>query len=108
MKGLRFNIANIPSSYSFDSDNSGLAGEVERNIPGVSSYSCRNWDYHLSAAGCSDSGPLYGILSDFLGLRVLFWIEAMNLLRSCGLCDPMLRTADNWLMKVSVIMMEYF
>jgi len=108
MKSLRFNIANIPSSYSFDSDNSALAGEVSRNISPVLSYSCRNWDYHLSAAECSDSGPLCGTLSDFLQIRVLFWIEAMNLLRSCGLCDPMLRTARKWLMKVSFIMMGHF
>jgi len=108
MRALRFNIANIPSSFSFDSDDSALPGEVERNIPAVLSYSCRNWDYHLSAAECSDSGPLCGTLSDFLQVRVLFWIEAMNLLRSCGLCDQMLRTAHRWLMKVSVIMMGIF
>ena len=105
MKRLRFNIANIPSSFSLDRDNSTLPEEVERNIPPVLSYSCRNWDYHLSAS-CSDSGPLYGTLSDFLQLRVLFWIEAMNLLGSWGLCDPMLRMAYNWSMKVSVIIME--
>jgi len=103
MKTLRFNIANIPSSFSLDSDNSALQGEVERNIPPVLSYSCRNWDYHLSVAGCSNSGPLCGTLSDFLQLRVLFWIEAMNLLGSRGLCDPMLRTAHNWAIKVSVM-----
>jgi hypothetical protein len=106
MKRLRFNIANIPSSFSFDSDNSALPAEVERNIPPVLNYSCRNWDHHLSAT-CPEFGPLCGTLSNFLQLRVLFWIEAMNLLGSCGLCDPMLQTARNWVMEVSVIMMEY-
>jgi len=106
MKTLRFNIANIASSFSLDSDNSALPGEVDRNISPVMSYSCRNWDHHLSAAASSDSGALCGTLSDFLQLRVLFWIEAMNLLGSCGLCDPMLQTAHNWAMKVSVVMMD--
>jgi len=104
VKTLRFNIASIPSSFSLDSENSALPGEVERNISPVLSYSCRNWDHHLSGAACSDSGPLCGTLTDFLQLRVLFWIEAMNLLGSCGLCDPMLRMAHNWTMKVSTIM----
>jgi len=106
MEKLRFNIASIPSSFSLDSENSALPGEVEQNIPPVLSYSCRNWDHHLSGAACSDSGPLCETLSDFLQLRVLFWIEAMNLLGSRGLCDPMLLTVHNWLMKVSVIMMK--
>jgi len=87
MKKLRFNTASIPSSFSLDCENSALPGEVEQNIPPVLSYSCRNWDHHLSGTACSDSGPLCGTLSDFLQLWVLFWIEAMNLLGSRGLCD---------------------
>jgi len=106
--GLRFNIANISSSFILDSDNCALPGEVQRNISPALSYSCRNWDYHLSAVACSDCGPLCGTLSDFLQLRVLFWIEAMNLLGSRSLCDPMLQRAYRWVMKVSVIMMGRF
>jgi hypothetical protein len=48
--GLRFNIANIPSSFVLDVDNPMLEDAVEKNIPPVLNYSCRNWSYHLSAA----------------------------------------------------------
>ncbi|KAF8148071.1 WD40-repeat-containing domain protein [Crassisporium funariophilum] len=95
-QGLRFNIANIPSSFIFDRDNDMLAGEVKGNIPPVLSYSCQNWDYHLSSTALSPDDPLHTILSEFLQLRALFWIEAMNLLNSRGRCYPMFQTARKW------------
>ena len=99
MEGLRFNIANIPSSFIFDHDNHALAGEVERNIPPVLSYCCRNWDHHLSATNSTPSDPLHETLSSFLELRALFWIEAMNLLGSRGRCYPMCQKACEWVIK---------
>jgi len=105
MEGLQFNIANIPSSFIFDRDNCALAGEVERNIPPVLSYSCRNWDHHLSATKSTPSEPLHETLSEFLQLRALFWIEAMNLLDSRGRCYPMCQKAREWVIesKASVV-----
>jgi hypothetical protein len=108
MEGLRFNIANIPSSFVFDRDNHALAGEVERNIPPVLRYSCRNWDHHLSATTSIPCDPLLETLSEFLQLRGLFWIEAMNLLDSRGHCYPMFQMARQWVMEseASVIQNE--
>jgi hypothetical protein len=105
MEGLRFNIANIPSSFIFDCDNHTLAGEVEENIPSVLQYSCQNWDHHLSATKLTPSDPLTEKLSEFLQLRTLFWIEAMNLLNSRGRCHPMFQTAREWVIesKASVV-----
>ena len=108
MDGLKFNIANIESSFLFDRDNSALPNAVKQNITPVMSYSCRNWDYHLSAAAPTDSDALCDTLSKFLQLRVLFWIEAMNLLGSRGQCDQMLRRACKWVPNVSEILTEYF
>jgi hypothetical protein len=99
MKGLRFNIANIPSSSIFDCDNHALAGEVEQNISLVLSYSCQNWDHHLSATKPTSCDPLHMILSEFLQLQALFWIEVMNLLDSRGHCHSMLQTAYEWVIK---------
>ncbi len=105
MEGLRFNIANIPTSFIFDRDNHTLASDVERNIPHVLSYSCRNWDHHLSATKSTTSDPLHETLSEFLKLRALFWIEVMNLLDSRGRCYPMLQTAHEWVIesKASIV-----
>ena len=106
--GLKFNIANITSSFLLDRDNSALPDAVKQNIPPVLSYSCQHWDHHLSAVASTDLDALHHILSEFLQLRILFWIEAMNLLGSRGLCDQMLRTALKWATNVCAILTEYF
>ncbi|KAF8157273.1 WD40-repeat-containing domain protein [Crassisporium funariophilum] len=98
-QGLRFNIANIPSSFIFDRDNHMLVDEVKENIPPVLNYSCQNWDHHLSRTVSSPFEPLHTTLSEFLQLRALFWIEAMNLLNSRGRCSSMFQTAREWVIE---------
>ncbi|RXW23195.1 hypothetical protein EST38_g2668 [Candolleomyces aberdarensis] len=99
--GLKFNIACIPSSFIFDSDDQELPSRVEKSISPTLSYSSRNWSNHLSlmAPTTCNPDPVRAILEDFLQLRVLFWIEAMNLLNVRGLCDPSLKAASNWASK---------
>jgi hypothetical protein len=97
--GLKFNIANIPTSFILDSDNHELPSQIEENIPPALSYSSRNWSHHLSNTTSATSNPLVKTLADFLRLRALFWIEAMNLLDVRGMCDPMLRVASHWVSK---------
>ena len=93
--GLRFNIANIPSSYVLDVDNPLLSDAIKENIPPVLEYSCRNWSCHVSAAASIiPNGLLYNIW-DFLQLGALFWIEAINLLGLRGLCGSMLLTVHD-------------
>ena len=107
--GLRFNIANIPSSYVLDIDNPMLADAVKANIFPDLSYSSRNWSYHLSAAASITPDGLHDSLSDFLKIRALFWIEAMNLLALRGLCGSMLRTVHDWVISsgVSSLLFQY-
>ena len=104
--GLRFDIANIPSSFVLDVDNPMLADAVEENIFPFLKYSCRNWSYHVSAAA---SNGLHDSISEFLQLHALFWIEAMNLLRLRSLCGSMLQTAHDWVIssKASFLLFGY-
>ena len=106
--GLKFNIAKIESSFLLDRDNPGLPDAVRQNIPPVLRYSCQNWVSHASAVTLADSNKLADALTKFLELRVLFWIEAMNLLGSRGLCEQMLRIAHQWVMNVSNVCIEGF
>jgi len=106
-EGLRFNIANIASSFVFDRNNRTLPDAVTDNISPTLSYSCRNWGWHLSSTAPSDSNHLQATLSEFLKCRALFWIEAMNLLESGGLCEQMLRKASNRVKNVSFNSSEY-
>ena len=107
--GLRFNIANILSSFVLDVDNALLADTVEENIFPVLRYSCRNWSYHVSAAASIIPDGLHGSISEFLQFRALLWIEAMNLLRLRSLCGSMLQTVHDWVIssQVSFLSFEY-
>jgi len=107
-EGLRFNICNIESSFVFDRDNPTLTDAIKNNISSTLRYSCRNWDRHLSSTSPSTSGSIHKALLEFVKLRAIFWIEAMNLLESCGLCDPMLRTASMWVTNVGPALPEHF
>jgi hypothetical protein len=99
---LRFNLANISSSFMLDKDNPTLSDSVKMNIPPVLDYSCRNWGYHLSSAASATPDHLRNTLADFLEIRALFWIETMNLLGMCGWCGPILGTAHEWVVKSEV------
>ena len=107
--GLRFNIASISLSYVLDIDNPVLAYAVKENIHPALEYSCRNWSYHVSAAASIIPDRLRDGISEFLQLRALFWIEAMNLLRLRSLCGPMLQTVHDWVISspVSFLSFEY-
>jgi hypothetical protein len=107
---LRFNIANIPSSFILDSDNPHLPTEVKQNILSHLHYTCLSWSQHLSMIIPDSTHPLVAILSDFIQLKVLFWIEAMNLLNAALRCDPDLCRASEWLERVSsaIEFLHYF
>jgi NACHT domain len=99
--GLRFNMGNIMSSFLFDCDNSiVLSQQVDQNISGVLRYSSRHWTHHLSSPQLINSDNLRSCISEFLQIRVLFWIEAMNLLGLRNCCTPMLQRARQWVLKV--------
>ena len=100
--GLRFNTANIPSSFVLDVDNPMLADAVKENIPPALKYSCQNWSYHVSAAALIILDGLHYSISEFLKLRALFWIEAMNLLGLRSLCGSMLQTVHDWVISSQV------
>ena len=107
--GLRFNIANIPSSFVLDVDNPMLADAVKEHILPILSYSSRHWSYHLSAITSIIPDSLHDSILDFLRLRALFWMEAMNLLGLRGLCSSMLRTVHDWVIRsqASFLSFEY-
>ena len=99
--GLRFNMGNIMSSFLFDSDNAvALCEEVNKNINAVLRYSCHHWAHHLPSPQSVDTDNLCDCISKFLQIQVLFWIEAMNLLKLSNQCTPMLQHTRQWVLKV--------
>ena len=101
--GLRFNMGNIKSSFLFDRDNAvELSEQVNQNISAVLRYSSRYWSHHLPFSQRIDTDKLCCCISEFLQIRVLFWIEAMNLLGLSNQCNLMLQSARQWVMKVKI------
>ena len=100
--GLRFNMGNITSSFLFDRDNVELSEQVNRNISAVLRYSSHYWTCHLPSPQLINNDNLCCCISEFLQIRVLFWIEAMNLLGLSNQCTPMLQFVRQWVLKVCI------
>ena len=100
--GLRFNIAKIASSFKLDRDIPTLAPQVTQNISAVLLYSCRHWSHHLRRIAATSFDEIHLDLSSFIKFRVLFWIEAMNVLGLRGYCSEILKTAGDWIKEVSI------
>ena len=99
--GLRFNMGDITSSFLFDNDNRDVLSEkVNSNISAVLRYSSCHWAHHLPSPQLINTRNLHSCISEFLQIRVLFWIEAMNLLELRNQCTPMLQHARDWVLKV--------
>jgi hypothetical protein len=102
-KSLRFNICNLTSSFLLDKDDEGLPERVKSNIGPELRYACRHWAAHLASVRHDrqeDVQQLSALLLDFYGLKVLFWMEAMNLLKSD--CRLAIHLARSWALQVCV------
>jgi len=97
---LRFNICNLPSSFLLDSEVPDLERQVKGNISDVLRYSCRYWAQHLTQAMVDEGHSFQECISEFLIIRILFWIEAMNLVGSSARCSRILHQAREWIVKV--------
>jgi len=102
--GLRFNMGDIKSSYLLDNEHAEeLRENVDKNISSVLRYSCFHWAYHLTMLPTDgDQREICSQISDFLQIRILYWIEAINLLGS-KVSPNSLQDAKNWVSKVSIL-----
>ncbi|TFK96983.1 hypothetical protein BDV98DRAFT_575266 [Pterulicium gracile] len=111
---LHFNMGSIRSSYDLDEENPGLYDRVKAEISQQSKYAYQHWATHLAAPGniALDDLPSarYGqtcssLLRDFLWLKVLFWMETMNLLRQD--CRNAIGLAKLWAEWINVRFLEH-
>ena len=98
MSGLCFNICNLPSSFLLDSEVPNL--RVEDKICDSLRYACQYWAKHMVQATPSEHKALQAQIVDFLHTHVLFWIEAMNLMKASSHCVRMLLEVRECIQKV--------
>ncbi|KAJ6565203.1 hypothetical protein DFH09DRAFT_470836 [Mycena vulgaris] len=107
-KSLRFNICNLASSFLLDEDDKGLSERATTNIGPDVRYACQHWAAHLASVRHDrqeDVQQLAALLLEFYSLKVLFWMEAMNLLKSdCRLAIHLART---WALQVCIYCRQY-
>jgi hypothetical protein len=96
---LRFNICGLESSFMPDRRVNGLKERIDKEISPALSYICQYWGDHLQLSTTSDE--LKTMLSQFLSIRLLFWMEVMNLKGVMGVGAEVLLKAKLWL-QVSV------
>ncbi|KAF7376779.1 WD40 repeat-like protein [Mycena sanguinolenta] len=103
-KSLHFNICNLKSSYLLDEEDEGLQEQVATSIGSELRYACRHWAGHLTSVRHNDEHvkELAALLLDFSRLKVLFWMEAMNLLGAD--CRRPLHQAQSWSLQPSLQM----
>jgi len=100
---LRFNICDLPSSFLLDSEVPDLDSRIRANIGESLRYSCLHWAQHLAQTPPDDG---WIEIRELLQLKVLFWIEAMNLLGFRARCTPMLQQVREYILKVRTL--RYF
>ena len=101
-KSLYFNMCNLPSSYLLDCEVPELDASIDKAFTPTLRYVSRHWGRHLllAAPPKDESGDLFCGLVDFLCNKLLFWIEAMNLIGSKHECSSLLKDAESWLERV--------
>ncbi|KAB5591856.1 Vegetative incompatibility protein HET-E-1 [Ceratobasidium theobromae] len=105
MKGLRFNICNLESSFVLDEHVPDLEERAEKAISASLFYACRYWSEHLqrspasTASAAVSPGSLSTMLDEFLSQRLLFWMEVLNLKKCISVGAGMLLQVQNWLSK---------
>jgi hypothetical protein len=102
-ESLCFNICNLTSSFLLDEDDKDLSKRAKTNIGPKLRYACQHWAMHLASVRHDyqeDVQQLSALLHDFYRLKMLFWMEAMNLLKSdCRLAIHLART---WALQLQV------
>ncbi|KAF7334812.1 WD40 repeat-like protein [Mycena sanguinolenta] len=99
-ESLHFNICNLKSSYLLDKEDERLQERIVAGIGSELRYACRHWALHLTSVRHNDHHvkELAALLLDFSRLKVLFWMEAMNLLKAD--CRRALHQAQSWSLQI--------
>jgi hypothetical protein len=89
-----FNICGLESSYLFDKDVPNLDEKVDNNISKELYYACRYWGTHFELSKTSED--LVCALYDFLSVRLLLWMEVLNLKQSIHAGAGILYRIQTW------------
>jgi hypothetical protein len=110
MNELRFNICGLETSHLFNDDVADLSRRVQSAISRHLSYSCRFWGQHLQGASNADPEAhiLFTDIKSFLHNDVLYWLEALSLIKEVQVAVPTLSSAAQWIrVRFSILCYTY-
>ncbi|KAF8704283.1 WD domain, G-beta repeat, partial [Rhizoctonia solani] len=90
----QFNIGGIKSSYYPDEEIADIAERVDGAITQELFYSCRNWANHVQLAEKCDE--LEKLVYDHLSIRLLLWMEILNLKKCIDMGVTIMYQVDGW------------
>ncbi|KAI0685266.1 WD40-repeat-containing domain protein [Cytidiella melzeri] len=93
---LKFNMAELQSSYYLNDAVNGLVQKVDSIISPHLRYACLYWARHLCDCNVGNATSLLKVFAEFLHERLLFWVEVLSLLKFKG-ADKILGDASRWL-----------
>ncbi|KIK60252.1 hypothetical protein GYMLUDRAFT_137025, partial [Collybiopsis luxurians FD-317 M1] len=80
---LEFNMSKLPSSFLLDCEIQDLNTEIAVRFDQTLRYCCLSWvDHWVEGLDSTDGNSLVHLLHKFGEIKVIFWIEGMNLLRT--------------------------
>lgn len=91
----QFNICALDSSYYFDSHVEDLDERANRAVSTELFYACRYWAVHLEYGG--QHTDLVVRLYDFFSVRLLLWMEVLNVKKSMHLGMVIVDQAKQWI-----------
>ncbi|KAI9435568.1 WD40-repeat-containing domain protein [Lactarius indigo] len=96
---LKFNICRLESSHHSNFDLEDKDSLIERCIPSRLAYASRFWAGHLRgmATTVKRDAKIVDLLSDFLEVRLLYWLEVLSLLSKSNMASWSLLAAAEWL-----------
>jgi hypothetical protein len=95
LRGLRFNMCDIESSYLANKDIKDLEACVAKHLPPALLYACCFYDSHLKHLDFETD--LFCKLETFFKTKFLFWLEALSLTSNVHLALPALLSVNVWL-----------
>ncbi|KAG2738391.1 WD40 repeat-like protein, partial [Suillus brevipes Sb2] len=94
-RGLRFNICSLENSYLPNSSVPDLENRVKKSIPAQLSYSSRFWGTHVGTTSF-ESSLAKEVEAFFDGERLLWWLEALALMKSLSSSAVTLLSIAKW------------
>ncbi|KAF5382386.1 hypothetical protein D9757_009816 [Collybiopsis confluens] len=99
LHSLHFNMCNLPSSYLLDSEVPGLQSKVQEKFGNEIGYAVCHGFSHMIQGSEGGKEEVLRLLREFEMTKILFWIEAMNLLNKRQDCWQQIKDLQRWILK---------